>query len=112
MDAKLNQKQLMAEKQKKMALRVKELEEQGVQWAQWKALQEFMATEKQDALKKKSEMAQKHSIAGSAASIAEQLENLEMDELPMVKIGDARSVTYHFYYPHYECNSLILLLTC
>jgi cation-transporting ATPase 13A1 len=88
-EAKAKQTELMAEKQRKMALRVKELEEQGVQWAQFKALQEFMAAEKNEAQKKKAQMAQKHSIAGSAATIAEQLENLEMDELPMVKIGDA-----------------------
>eukprot|EP00804_Cyclotella_cryptica_P030113 CCRYP_009538-RA/>CCRYP_009538-RA protein AED:0.03 eAED:0.03 QI:136/1/1/1/1/1/6/155/1657 len=88
-EAKAKQAELMAEKQRKMALRVKELEDQGVQWAQFKALQEFMAAEKEDAKKRKAAMAQKYSVAGSAATIAEQLENLEIDETPMVKIGDA-----------------------
>jgi cation-transporting ATPase 13A1 len=88
-EAKAKQAELMAEKQRKMALRVKELEEQGVQWAQFKALQEFMAAEKEDAKKRKATMVQKYSVAGSAATIAEQLENLEIDETPMVKIGDA-----------------------
>jgi len=88
-EAKANQTKLTAEKQQKMALRVKELEEQGVQWAQFKALQEFMASEKAEALKRKAELANKHSVAGSASTIAAQLENLEMDEIPMVKVGDA-----------------------
>ena len=48
-----------------------------------------MALEKAEGKKRKSEMASKHSVAGSAATIAAQLEDLEMDELPMVKIGDA-----------------------
>ncbi len=88
-EAKANQRELVATKQQRMALRVKELEEQGVQWAQFKALQEFMASEKVDAQKRKAELANKHSVAGSASSIAAQLENLEMDEIPVVKVGDA-----------------------
>ena len=89
LDAKSNQKKLTAEKQEKMMLRVKELEEQGVQWAQFKALQEFMSAEKAEAQKRKNEMASKRSVAGSASTIAAQLEDLEMDEIPMVKVGDA-----------------------
>jgi len=88
-DAKSKQKKLAAEKQQKLAIRVKELEEQGVQWAQFKALQEFMSAEKAEAQKRKNELANKHSVAGSASTIAAQLENLEMDEIPMVKVGDA-----------------------
>jgi len=88
-EAKSNQKKLAAEKQQKLAIRVKELEEQGVQWAQFKALQEFMSSEKAEAQKRKNELANKHSVAGSASTIAAQLENLEMDEIPMVKVGDA-----------------------
>ena len=89
LESKEKQKQLVREKQLKMAQRVKELEEQGVQWAQFKALQEFMSAEKKDAQKKKSEFAARNSVAGSAATITAQLEDLEMDEIPMVKIGDA-----------------------
>ena len=79
----------MAEKQRKMALRVQELEAQGVQWAQFKAMKEFTANEMAEAKKKKAQMAKNHSVEGSAANIVAQLEDLEMDELPMVKLGDA-----------------------
>merc|ERR1719253_426053 len=89
LDAKVKQRELVADKQKKMMERVKELEEQGVQFAQFKALQEFMANERAEGKKKASEIRSKNSVAGSAATIAGQLEDLEMDELPMVKIGDA-----------------------
>jgi len=60
-----------------------------VQFAQFKALQEFMANERAEGKKKASDIRSKNSVAGSAATIAGQLEDLEMDELPMVKIGDA-----------------------
>ncbi|KAL9188926.1 hypothetical protein ACHAXT_011416 [Thalassiosira profunda] len=89
LEAKEKQRQMVREKQQKMAERVAELEAQGVQFAQFKALQEFMAAEKAGAKKRKGEMSSKHSVAGSAATLAAQLEDLEMDELPMVKIGDA-----------------------
>lgn len=89
-EAKTKHRELMQEKQLKMAARVKELEEQGVAWAQVKAVQEFVSAEKVAANKRKKEMAQKNSVAGSAATIAAQLEDLEMEDgLPMVKIGDA-----------------------
>lgn len=35
---------------------------QGVQWAQFKALQEFMAAEKAEGKKRKADMASKHSV--------------------------------------------------
>ena len=85
----LKKKSDMAEKQKKMALRVQELESQGVQWAQFKALKEFMSEEAGQAKQKKAQMAKNRSVEGSAATIAAQLEDLEMDEMPMVKLGDA-----------------------
>merc|ERR1719296_556865 len=66
-------------KQIKMAERVKELEAQGDSWATIKALKEFMTEE----------MMKNHSIEGSAASMAAQLEDLETGDIPMVKIGDA-----------------------
>jgi len=88
-EGKDKQRELMADKQLKMAARVKELEDEGVAWAQIKALQEFVSAEKTEGKKKKAAMASKHTVAGSAATIAGQLEDLEMDELPMVKIGDA-----------------------
>merc|ERR1711966_43871 len=89
-EAKEKQRATMAEKQLKMAARVKELEDQGVAWAQVKALQEFVGAEKKDANKRKKEFAAKHSVAGSAATIAAQLEDLEMEDLPMVKFGDTQ----------------------
>lgn len=88
-DHKMKQKELMMEKQRKMAIRVKELEDQGVQWAQFKVLKEFMANEAAEGKTRKAKAMKNNSIAGSAANIAGQLENLEIDELPMVKIGDA-----------------------
>lgn len=88
-EAQAKQKADMAEKQRKMALRVQELEAQGVQWAQFKAMKEFTANEMAEAKKKKQQMAKNHSVEGSAANIVAQLEDLEMDELPMVKLGDA-----------------------
>lgn len=48
------------------------------------------ANERAEGKKKASDIRSKNSVAGSAATIAGQLEDLEMDELPMVKIGDAR----------------------
>ena len=79
----------MLEKQLRMAERVKELEAQGESWAQMKAMKEFVAKEMEEGKKKKMEMAKKHSVEGSAASLAAQFEELEMDDLPMVKLGDA-----------------------
>merc|ERR1719296_694712 len=76
-------------KQIKMAERVKELEAQGESWATIKALKEFMTDEMKENQSKKQEMMKNHSIEGSAASMAAQLEDLETGDIPMVKIGDA-----------------------
>jgi cation-transporting ATPase 13A1 len=76
----------MAEKQRLVQIRAAELEAQGVQWAQFKAMKEFMSKEMAEAKKKK---LQQSSIEGSAASIAAQLEDMETGDLPMVKLGDA-----------------------
>jgi len=76
----------MAEKQQKIALRVKELESEGVQWAQFKALKEFLTKEIEENKKKN---AQFSSVERQAATIAARFEDLEMDEVPMVKLGDA-----------------------
>lgn len=83
------QKQEMAEKQKRMMERIKELEAQGESFAHFKALREFMANEFADTKIKKAEMAKLHSVEGGAAMLAAQLEDLETGELPMVKLGDA-----------------------
>jgi len=80
---------LFADKQAKMLIRVQELEAEGVQFAQWKAMKELMAEEKKAAAEKRSEMSKLNGVEGQAANLTAQLEDLEMDELPMVKLGDA-----------------------
>eukprot|EP00978_Attheya_sp_CCMP212_P018182 scaffold49450_cov41-Attheya_sp.AAC.1 len=87
MQATMKEKTL--EKQQRLAKRVAELEAQGVQWATFKAMKEYMALEMEEGKKKKATFSQNNSIEGSAATMAAQLEDLEMDELPMVKLGDA-----------------------
>lgn len=81
--------QLMAEKQQKMLERVKELEAQGVQWAQFKAMKEFWAEEMAENKKRKGAMAKMGGVEGQAANLTAQIEGLELDEIPMVKLGDA-----------------------
>lgn len=76
---------LIQEKQMKMAKRVEELQAQGVQYPQWQAMKEFMAEEKAEAKKKNAN----RGVAGQAASLTAQFEDLELDEIPMVKLGDA-----------------------
>jgi cation-transporting ATPase 13A1 len=88
-DQKSKKNDLFAEKQQKLAKRVAELEAQGVQFAQWKAMKEFMAEEKEAAKKTKAEMAKLGGVEGQAANLTAQLEDLELDEIPMVKLGDA-----------------------
>jgi len=86
---KSNKAELMAEKQAKMQERVKELEAQGVQWAQFKAMKEFWAEELAEGKKRKTEMAKMGGVEGQAANLTAQLEGLELEEIPMVKLGDA-----------------------
>jgi manganese-transporting P-type ATPase len=83
------QKRLMMEKQERMAERVRELEAQGESWAQFKAMREFMNEEFANAGKKKAEIQRKSGIEGSAASIAAQFEEMDLGDLPVVKLGDA-----------------------
>jgi len=79
----------MKDKQERMALRVQELEAKGESFATFKALKEFMSNEMEEGREKKAAIAKSHSIEGSAANLAAQFDDLEMDQLPMVKIGDA-----------------------
>lgn len=85
----VKQKQDMAGKQQKLMERIKELEEQGVQWAQFKAMKEFYAAEGEQAKKNKAKLAKTKGVEGSAANMIAQMEDLELDEVPMVKLGDA-----------------------
>lgn len=82
-------KREMAEKQQRMFDRVAELEAQGVQWAQFKAMREFWAEEQAAARKKKGELAKARGVEGSAATLAAQFEDMEAGDIPMVKLGDA-----------------------
>ena len=82
-------KSLMVDKQKRVALRTQELEAQGVQWANFKAMKEFMASEMAEAKKKKADMARHSGVEGQAAKMAANFDDLELDEIPMVKLGDA-----------------------
>ena len=82
---KANKNNAFAEKQKRVVERIAELEAQGVQFAQFKAMKEFAAEEKAKA-KKNNKM---NGVEGQAANLTAQLEDLEMDEIPMVKLGDA-----------------------
>ena len=83
------QRREMEERQRRLAERVAELEAQGVQWATFKAMQEFYAEATAEAKKKKGAMTNARGIEGSAASLAAQFEDMESGDLPMVKLGDA-----------------------
>merc|ERR1712238_394754 len=61
----------------------------GVQWANFKAMKEFMASEMAEAKKKKADMARHSGVEGQAAKMAANFDDLELDEIPMVKLGDA-----------------------
>ena len=78
-----------AEKQRRLFERVAELEAQGVQWATFKAMQEFYREETAAAKTKKAGFMKAKGIEGSAASLAAHFEDMESGELPMVKLGDA-----------------------
>jgi len=83
------QKRLMAEKQQRMMERVKELEAQGVSFAQFRAMKEFMSEEMAEGKKKKAAMSKYRGIEGSAATLASQLEEMDTGDMPVVKLGDA-----------------------
>ncbi len=86
---KTNNAELMKEKQARMLERVKELEARGEQWAQFKAMKEFWAEEMAENKKRKQNMAKMGGVEGQAANLTAQLEGLELEEIPMVKLGDA-----------------------
>jgi cation-transporting ATPase 13A1 len=75
----------MAEKQQRMQARVVELEAQGVQWAQFRAMKEFWKDEVENSKKVK----KARGVEGSAATLASQFEDLDAGDIPMVKLGDA-----------------------
>jgi len=87
--AKTKAKEDMAEKQKRLQIRIKELEAQGDTWASVTAMKEFWSAEAAEKKKMGQKMRKNNSIEGSAAQLAAQFEDLEMEELPIVQIGDA-----------------------
>lgn len=82
---KKSKQELTSEKMEKVQQRVAELEAQGVQFAQFKAMQEFWKEESAAARK----ASKNRGIEGSAASLASQLDDLDTGDVPMVKLGDA-----------------------
>ena len=76
------------ERQEKLMKRVKELEEQGVKWASFKAMKEILA-EETEIQRKKSGVVKGGGIEASAGALAAQFEDMETGDLPMVKLGDA-----------------------
>eukprot|EP00559_Dactyliosolen_fragilissimus_P004534 CAMPEP_0184855366 /NCGR_PEP_ID=MMETSP0580-20130426/642_1 /TAXON_ID=1118495 /ORGANISM="Dactyliosolen fragilissimus" /LENGTH=1656 /DNA_ID=CAMNT_0027349867 /DNA_START=15 /DNA_END=4985 /DNA_ORIENTATION=- len=85
-DIAAKKKKDMAERQEKILQRVKELEAQGVQWAQFKAMKEIVGEEMARQKKNKAKFG---TIEGQAATMAAQFEDLELEDIPMVKLGDA-----------------------
>ena len=79
----------LADKQRRMAERVAELEAKGESWAQFKAMKEFMSEEMAEGKKKKVAMGKARGIEGSAATLASQLEEMDTGDMPVVKLGDA-----------------------
>ena len=79
------------ERQQRMQARIEELTAQGEQWAMFKAMKEYWAEEQAARKKDMMKSGKVGGIEGSAASLAAQFEDLDMEagELPMVKLGDA-----------------------
>jgi len=88
-ESKQKQRLDMEEKKNRMLLRAQELQDQGVQWAQFKAMKEFYSTEVEGGKARKAKMKKVSGVEGQAAVMAAQFDDLEMDEIPMVKLGDA-----------------------
>lgn len=84
-------KREQAEKQRRIQERAAELAAQGDQWAQFTAMREWWNEEMAAVKEKKKSVAKTRGIEGSAASLAAQFEDIDMEagELPMVKLGDA-----------------------
>lgn len=87
-EKKAQAKREAAERQERLMKRVKELEEQGVSWASFKAMKEIM-NEEMEAAKRKNGTVKGGGVEASAGALAAQFEDMETGELPMVKLGDA-----------------------
>jgi manganese-transporting P-type ATPase len=82
----LEKKAEMEDMQRRLAERTQELEAQGVSFAAFRAMKDVVA---EIAQKKKKDSAKVSGVAGSAASLAGQLDELGNTGLPMIKLGDA-----------------------
>jgi len=76
------------ERNEKLMRRSAELEAKGVSWATFKAMQE-MYQEEMAAAKQKNGIVKGGGIEASAGSLAQQFDDMESGELPVVKLGDA-----------------------
>lgn len=76
------------ERNEKLIRRSAELEAKGVSWATFKAMQE-MYQEEMAAAKQKNGIVKGGGIEASAGSLAQQFDDMESGELPVVKLGDA-----------------------
>jgi len=85
-EKKAEQRREMQEKQIKIQQRTEELAAQGVSFASFKAMREFMNEEIASARAKNGVT---RGVEGSAATLAAQLEEMDAGELPVVKLGDA-----------------------
>jgi len=88
MEKKQDAQRVNKERQEKLMRRSAELEAKGVSWATFKAMQEIYQDE-MAAAKQKKGIVKGGGIEASAGSLAQQFDDMESGELPMVKLGDA-----------------------
>jgi manganese-transporting P-type ATPase len=81
-----SKKNQQEELHRKMLERAKELEEQGVAWAQFKAMRDVMTESIRES---RQESAKVSGVEGQAAALAAQFDDVGAGGLPMVKLGDA-----------------------
>eukprot|EP00534_Pseudo-nitzschia_fraudulenta_P012894 CAMPEP_0201223372 /NCGR_PEP_ID=MMETSP0851-20130426/193078_1 /ASSEMBLY_ACC=CAM_ASM_000631 /TAXON_ID=183588 /ORGANISM="Pseudo-nitzschia fraudulenta, Strain WWA7" /LENGTH=1522 /DNA_ID=CAMNT_0047513131 /DNA_START=482 /DNA_END=5050 /DNA_ORIENTATION=+ len=87
-ERKKESQRITKERQEKVMKRVAELEAKGESWASFKAMQE-MYNEEMAAAKQKKGIVKGGGIEASAGSLAQQFDEMESGDLPMVKLGDA-----------------------
>ncbi len=84
----IESRRLNQERQEKLMKRIQELEAKGVSWASFKAMQEVYQEETAKA-KAKNGIVKGGGVEASAGTLAQQFDEMETNELPMVKLGDA-----------------------
>jgi len=92
-EEKAKKRQSIEKKTERLLRLTAEYEAKGVPFAQFKAMKDVMAEEYAEGRKKQIENAKLnahlHSLEGEASALAAQFQDLELDEVPMVKLGDA-----------------------